>query len=236
MTQTKFADKGSQRWLQVAVERAPEVLNVGLREALGIRPEAGIEWLSPLRADGFREYRDELAFDNTRHNPRWRVPLDRRPLRDFWPARGPMWDGLARTEDGQFILVEAKAHIPELVSPRSRAEEPARGQIATSMREVQDDLARASVGVVDWTGTFYQYANRVAHLHFLREQNAQPAHLLNVYFYNAPDVASPPDQAHWEGAIQVVECYLGLGRHRLAKYMHKLFVDASSLVPLATEP
>ena len=145
-----------------------------------------------------------------------------------------MWDGIARTRDGHFMLVEAKAHIPEIVSPRSRATEPARGRIVESMRAVQESLAPKSVDGVDWAGTFYQYTNRIAHLHFLREQNDVQAHLVNVYFYNASDVASPPSRAHWEGAIQVVECYLGLGRHRLQKYMHKLFVDASSLSALCT--
>jgi hypothetical protein len=224
-----YANRGSQRWLQVAVERDPECLNVPLRASLGLAPGAAVEWLSPLRVERFSEYRDAWAFTN----PRWHVPLDRRPLRDFWPAGGPMWDGLARTADGRFLLVEAKAHVAELVSPRSRAAEPARGRIAESMREVQAAIAPRSVDWVDWTGTFYQYANRVAHLYLLRELNQQPVDLVNVYFYNAPDVASPPGPAHWEGAIRVVEVYLGLGRHRLAKYMHALFVDAAPLAALA---
>ena len=104
------------------------------------------------------------------------------------------------------------------------------------MREVQQALAPKSVETVDWTGTFYQYANRLAHLHFLREQNGVDAHLVNVYFFNAPDVASPPDQAHWEGATQLVEAYLGVGRHRLRPFVHKLYVDVSSLAALAAEP
>lgn len=232
---TEFARTGSQRWLQVAVDRAPEALNAPLRASLGLPPDARVEWLAPTRAEGFVEYRDGLAFDNRRRNPHWYVPLDRRPLHEFWPARGPMWDGLASTDRGQFVLVEAKAHIGEMVSPRSRAGEPARGKIAESMREVQQALAPRSVGAVDWTGTFYQYANRVAHLHFLREQNGADAHLVNVYFYNAPDVPSPPSPAHWEGAITVAECYLGLGRHRLSRYMHSLFVDVAPLVPLSAE-
>lgn len=219
-----FAKKGSQRWLQVAVERAPELLDSPLRQAMKLPADAVVEWLSPVRAEKFAEYRDGYAFEN----PRWTLPLKKRPLGQFWPARGPMWDGIARV-DGHFLLVEAKAHIPEIVSPRSRATEPARGHLVTAMREVQQSLAPRSVGSVDWSGTFYQYANRIAHLHFLREQNDAKAHLVNIYFYNAPDVASPPNADHWKGAINVVECYLGLGRHRLSKYIHKLFIDASSL-------
>lgn len=223
---TRYAKKGSQRWLQVAVDRAPELVNRPLRASLRLPTEGVITWLSPLRNDGFAEYRDEAAL------ARCNVDLSRRPLREFWPSRGPRWDGLARTERGDLLLIEAKAHISELVSPHSRAAEPARGRIATSVRAVQRAIAPRSVDRVDWTGTFYQYANRVAHLHFLREENAVRAHLVNIYFLHAGDVSGPTERAEWEGALKVVECYLGLGRHRLGKYMHKLFIDVRTLKPL----
>jgi hypothetical protein len=221
----KFAKKGSQRWLQVAIERAPALLDVPLRGALD-RPNASIEWLSPLRRDGFQEYRDGdvlLKCD---------LGLKHRPLADFWPAGGPMWDALGKCSS-EVLLVEAKAHIPEIVSPRTRATEPARGRIRKSMEEAQKALAPKSLGHVDWTGTFYQYANRVAHLHFLRDQNRIPAHLVNVYFVNATDVGGPSDVAEWKGALTVVKSYLGLGRHRMSKYMHDVFVDVRGLAPLA---
>lgn len=143
-----------------------------------------------------------------------------------------MWDGLARCGD-QIILLEAKAHIPELVSPRTRATEPARGRIRKSMEEAQRSLSPKSLGWVDWTGTFYQYANRIAHLQFLREHNKVPAHLVNVYFINAGDVSGPSKVDEWNGAIKVVKSYLGLGRTRMTKYTHDVFVDVAPLVPLA---
>jgi len=145
-----FAKRGSQRWLQVAVERAPELLNAPLRQSMGLKPDAEIEWLSPIRSEQFSEYRDGWAFQN----PRWHLPLKHAPLKEFWPSGGPMWDGIARTKDGQFLLVEAKAHIAEIVSPRSRAKELARGKLAQSMRAVQQSVAPKSVDYVDWAGTF----------------------------------------------------------------------------------
>jgi len=227
MESRPYAKKGSQRWLQVAVERAPESLNVPIRAAMRIADDVSIEWLSPVRGERFVEYRDDATFTKCG------VKLTKRALRDFWPQRGPVWDGLARTSQGDILLVEAKAHIAEIVSPRSRATEPARGRIAKSMREVQEALAPKSVDFVDWTSTFYQYANRVAHLYFLRQENGVRAHLVNIYFINAGDVQGPTDRAEWQGAIKVVECYLGLGRTRVSKYMHKVFVDATPLVVLA---
>lgn len=227
MASASFAKKGSQRWLQVAVERLPSCLNVPIRTALRIHEGTPIEWLSPLRSEGFIEYRDASVFE------RCGVTLDRRPLQDFWPQRGPVWDGLARTAAGDVLLIEAKAHIPEIVSPRTRASEPARGRIVKSMREVQQAVSPKSVDWVDWTSTFYQYTNRIAHLHYLRHDNGVRAHLVNVYFINAADVAGPTSRTEWEGALKVVETYLGLGRTRLDKYMHKLFIDALPLAALA---
>jgi hypothetical protein len=101
------------------------------------------------------------------------------------------------------------------------------------MEEAQQTLSPKSLGWVDWTGTFYQYANRVAHLHFLREHNKVRAHLVNVYFINATDVGGPTSVDEWKGAIKVVKAYLGLGRTRMSKYMHDVFIDAAPLALLA---
>lgn len=213
-----FATKGSQRWLQIAVNRRPSVLDVPLRAAAGLPAEAAIEWLSPLASEAFVEYRDGLTFD------RLGVRLARRPLEDFWPARGPSWDGLARASTGDVFLVEAKAHIGEMVSGRCRASEAPMAIIAESLRQVQREIAPGS-DAVDWTGTFYQYANRLAHLHLLRTQNDVPAHLVFVYFLNATDVNGPSERAEYEGATKVIEHYLGVRQSKLSRYVHKVYVD-----------
>lgn len=187
---------------------------------MGLAANVEVEWLSPLARENYVEYRDGTTYD------RLGVHL-RRPSTGFWPDRGPMWDGLARLSTGEVLLVEAKAHIQEMVSKGTRASEPARAKIVESLRTVQRVLApRADV---DWAGTFYQYANRLAHLHFLQEDNGVPAHLVFIYFLNADDVGGPSDRAEWIGAIKVVEGYLGLGRHRLSRYVHKIFVDVREL-------
>lgn len=103
------------------------------------------------------------------------------------------------------------------------------------MREVQQTLSPSSIDTVDWTSTFYQYANRIAHLYLLRHENAIRAHLVNIYFVNAADVGGPTTEAEWKGAIKVVESNLGLGRTRLDKYIHKAFVDVTSLQTLVKE-
>lgn len=218
-TPKSFAAKGSQRWLQIAVNRQPELVNEPLRQSGGWRAEAEIDWLSPIERDAFCEYRDQACLRQLGLSPQ-------NPLADFWPARGAVWDGLARIER-DVLLIEAKAHIPEMISPPSRATGASKATITKSLRSVQRALVPKAT--VDWSGIFYQYANRVAFLCFLREINKLPAHLVFVYFLNASDVSGPSTRDEWNGAIRLMEGYLGLNRHRLSRYIHKVFVDVRQL-------
>jgi hypothetical protein len=221
-----FANRGSQRWLQVAVNHRPKVLDDPIRTAMRLPSSTAIEWLSPLAIENYLEYRDQPTFD------RLRVTLEK-PLSDFWPAAGPVWDGLARTNGGDILLIEAKAHVPEMVTGGTRASAASRSRIEEALKHVQNKLARS--GTVDWSGTFYQYANRLAHLYFLREENHVPAHLVYIYFLNATDVSGPSEIAEYLGALKVIEHYMGLGRHRMQKYIHKIFVDVRDLVDAMPE-
>lgn len=145
----------------------------------------------------------------------------------FWPTGGPVWDGLARVPDtNELIVVEAKAHIPEMLSGGTRATGAARAQIASAIEDLKRELAPHAPA--DWSGRFYQYVNRLAHLRFLREHGAD-AHLVYVCFTGAPDVRQPATREEWEGAILLMQTYLGLGRHRLARHVHHVFVDAAAL-------
>lgn len=219
-----LAAKGSQRWLQIAVNHAPQALESPLRDSMRVGVEETFEWLSPRADDRYLEYRDECFLG------RLGCSLSTRKLQEFWPTRGPVWDGLARTSSGNLLLLEAKAHVQEIVSGGSRAQPGSKARILASLRETQEALAPRAKAV-DWSNTFYQYANRLAHLYLLRELNGLPAHLVFVYFLNATDVNGPSDRAEWIGAIKVVEGYLGLGRHRLSRYVHKIFVDVADLPP-----
>jgi hypothetical protein len=78
-----FAAKGSQRWLQIAVNREPSILDTQLRSSARLSPGVVIKWLSPLASEAFVEYSDGLTFD------RLGVKLEKRSLEDFWPLHGP---------------------------------------------------------------------------------------------------------------------------------------------------
>lgn len=217
---TAYANKGSQRWLQMAVEKTPELIDAQIRSAMKFPPDVSIEWLCPVRDTDFGEYRDEAFLK------RLGIDLPGKQLRAFWPSRGPMWDGLARTSRGDIILVEAKAHIPEMVSPSSKATGDSEKQIAAALEQTRKALAPHSK--VSWSGIFYQYTNRLAHLYLLRSLNGIRAHLVYVYFTNARDVG-PTSREQWEGAIKVVVTYLGLGRHKLGRYVHHIFLDVDEI-------
>lgn len=153
---------------------------------------ATFDWRSP-RALGFAEFRDGEALAQLG------VQLSARPLSDFWPARGPVWDGLARASTGEVFLCEAKAHVPEMISGGSKAGDESLKRIRASLDAVRVAIATGNA-CVDWaTGPFFQYANRLSFLHLLRVQNAIPAHLVFVCFLNAVDVRGPSDRAAYGG-------------------------------------
>jgi hypothetical protein len=218
---TQFAEKGSQRWLQIAVNREPKLLETSIRQAMDMSSNEQIEWISPREDRNFGEYRGSAWL---RHLG---VKEPTRSLTDFWPERGPMWDGLAKTSRNRLILIEAKAHIGEMISPPTRATKEARQLIDKSLRGLQSSLGRKST--LDWGGIFYQYTNRLAHLHYLRADNGLKAHLFYVYFVNASDVKGPTSVLEWKGAIKLMECYLGLQRHKLSRWVHEMFIDVNQL-------
>jgi hypothetical protein len=217
---TCLADGGSQRCLQILVNDAPELLERELSRVCGWSSPS-ITWDSPLVGDSYKEYRLGPWLQRTG------VQLPNRSLEDFWPSRGPVWDALARTAARDLLLVEAKAHIPEMASPRCMAEGASELKIRNSIEEVR--LAIAPHSEVDWIGTFYQYTNRLAHLYLLRVLNDLPAYLVFIYFVNAKGVNGPTSIGEWQGATSLLHSYLGLRRSSLLKYVHHIYIDVAEL-------
>ncbi len=209
----------SRKWLQELVcnrsALLADAIHVGCR---GVRSHT-IDWRSP-RAPRYLEYRDRKALealDLGRMGP---------ALAAFWPARGPVWDALGvgvGTEER--FLVEAKAHIAELASRPTSAQ----GRSLRQIRQRLDELKRSlrSGAPADWSGSFYQYSNRLAYLHWFRGQRV-PAFLVSIYFTDAPDVPEPANREQWQGALRLLRSYMGLGRHRLKPFIIDLFIDATT--------
>jgi hypothetical protein len=178
-------------------------------------------WTSPIEKDDFAEYRDNDFL--------LKVGLDPTEIKlgDFWPAKGPQWDALAKTTSGHVILVEAKANIPEIVSPGTGAGEISKTIIDDSLSDTKAFLNLTND--IDWSGKFYQYTNRLAHLYFLREKCNKPTFLVNIYFIGDDTVSGPKTKQEWEGALKVLHTYLGLSQHKLSEYMADIFIDINDL-------
>lgn len=72
-----------------------------------------------------------------------------RPLDSFWPAGGPVWDGLARTSFGTSVLIEAKSHVSEMVSTCDATSDDSRAMIRAAFDEAKKVMSvHASLGVI----------------------------------------------------------------------------------------
>lgn len=214
------ATKGSQKWIQLLINERPETLNDVLRGKLAMSEEEEIQWLSPLETDEYAEYRDEAFLD------RLCITLELYPLKDFWPSRGPQWDGLGKSTEGKLFLVEAKSHISELISTFKGNNQASIDKILSSLEET-----RKRFGVktdFDWSKTFYQYTNRLAHLYLLRK-NKLSAYLVNVYFLNDSEMDGPATEDEWKGALRLLHRCLGLREHLLRGFVVEAFIDVTEL-------
>lgn len=215
------ATRGSQFWLQKLVNEEPESLNRHIVEQIPSLEGSSIEWLSPLASENFREYRDQAFLGKLG------IELPERTLSEFWPNGGPVWDGLARTGNGEVLLVEAKSHIPEAVSPPSRASPRSLELIRASLDETKDFMKGNPDA--DWSGIFYQYTNRLAHLYLLRELNRLPARMVFINFVGDTDMGGPDTPEEWKGAILAIETYLGVTRSRLSSYVAHVHLDVCKI-------
>jgi len=218
----KPANRGSQKWLQVAVNEKQDLLDSVILKQLTKSGNQAITWVSPIKLDSYAEYRDNDFLEQLN------IKLIHRSLSSFWPRGGPQWDGLAKTKDGETLLIEAKAHIPEMHSPASQASEPSRTFIRESLDEVKSFLGVQSQ--VDWSGMYYQYTNRIAHLYLLRELNKIPAYLVFLCFINDQEMKGPSSKEEWQSSIRELESYLGLPtKHKFANYILHVYLDISLL-------
>jgi len=214
------AKKGSQKWIQKLVNEKPELLNLEIKKNIDLPAKEIITWLSPLKDDEYAEYRDQ-DFIN-------RLKIKQKvALANFWPERGPQWDALGKSDSGNLFLVEAKSHVSELISTLQAKNPISINRIHESLEQTRTFLG--SNANVNWSSSFYQYTNRLAHLYFLRIQNRLPAYLVFVYFVNDVDMNGPTSASEWKGALSLLHSYLGIGRHKLQSFAIELFVDVNSL-------
>ncbi len=197
---------GSQRQIQEYVNSNSGALDRAIVAALSLL--GAIRWVSPLKSDLYREYQD-FAFLNALGMNEFRGELSA-----FWPKGGPVWDALGVVSDTEgVLLVEAKSHVPEISGSGCCA------KATQSIRKIDSSLTATKrwLGVSlerDWKGTYYQTANRLAHLYFFREVLHRNAWLVNIYFIDDP--RSRTMLSEWEAAV--VEAKRSLGINKIPFY------------------
>jgi hypothetical protein len=214
------ATKGSKKWIQVLVNHKKDVIDKEIRTSLQLPENETIEWFSPLENENFKEYKDEEFLVKLGINP------EKVKLHDFWPKSGPRWDALAKSSSGKLFLVEAKSHITELISDFKGSNKSSIDKITKSL-----EVTKKRFGVkasYDWTKMFYQYANRLAHVYFLRE-NGFEAYLINVYFLNDEEMDGPKTVDEWKGAIRLLHRCLGIREHLIRNLVIDIFIDVNAL-------
>jgi hypothetical protein len=193
--------RGSLRWIQRLVSSKAALFEAKLRATRILANHETITWLSPQEEDDWAEYRDG---DFLRLLGLERLSTD---LKEFWPSRGPQWDALGLTSEGRPVLVEAKAHLAELTS-NCQASGASLAMIHAALQATKEAIGAQSGS--DWLTKYYQYANRLAHLHFLRSRSDMDALLVFVYFTNDDEMRGPRTADEWKVGLQDAYAHLAL--------------------------
>jgi hypothetical protein len=203
-------------------------LDARLLAATGLRGE--LSWHYPdLKAPDMKEPKGINFLSDQAIREAWKA---------FWPQTGNQqrWDGVARVGD-EWLLMEAKANAPEFVGAPCGAsfEKPAEGERSSrQMIEKALNEVKAALGVhrhFNWLGSYYQFANRLATLHFLLKHNVE-ARLVFVHFCGdrfPDDRACPASQHEWQRLIEARRVTLGLPeQHELLNRVHEVFLPVGA--------
>ncbi|HEX6966291.1 MAG TPA: hypothetical protein VF166_10865 [Gemmatimonadaceae bacterium] len=205
--------------MQRLVGSHAQLLDDAVRAKGVLQPGEQLMWVSPRAADNWAEYRDGEFLEQIGH------PELSPALATFWPRGGPQWDALGRGDAGTVLLVEAKAHLSELASTCT-ASPQSRARIEHSLEETKRALgARADA---DWLTGYYQYANRLAHLHFLRALHV-PAILIFLYFTNDQRMNGPISCDGWSEGLRAVYAHLGLPPDVPIPHVTNVYLDTREL-------
>jgi hypothetical protein len=212
---------GSLKQIQRLINQNKNLIDKLIKSKFNEFASEEINWKSPLKCDDYAEYRDNCFLNVLDLN------IHGNKLNEFWPKKGPQWDALASTISGKIILVEAKANIRELVTPPTGAANESKMKIDNALKLTKSFLDKTND--IDWSGKYYQYANRLAHLYFLRRICERQAYLVNIYFIGDTDVFGPKTQQEWEFAIAKLNTHLGIARHELKDFVTNIFINIKEL-------
>ena len=158
--------------------------------------------------------------------------------KSFWPQTGNAqnWDAIGRIDYGdhkEWLLVEAKAHIGEIISSCGASEE-SKAIIRSALEKTQAAFG-SNQPVKNWMNQYYQYANRLAMIYFLMKECDQPvkARLLFIYFYGdqREKVKCPQNEMEWRESITRIHNSLGINENsELMARVHHLYLSTNPKV------
>ena len=214
--------RGSQHWIQALANERDDVFHAALARSGVLAKDQSVTWVSPISKDGYAEYSDAGFLEQLG------LGAAGGSLAEFWPTGGPWWDGLGITSDKRYLLVEAKAHIGEMVSsPTGAKARRSRLLIQRSLAEAKDFLGAKPE--LDWSVCFFQYCNRLAHLYWMREREGIEGELVFLSVTGDREMRGPTSDLEWRGAIDLLERFLGVTRHKLRRHVHHVFIDVEEI-------
>lgn len=227
-----LGDRGSKLRIAQWVESKGAALDAELkrvaRTLADFAGQTALEWRSPRLASDFRELSSDLWTELDLPAPD--------PVSDgFWPSRQPRWDAVAVVEGPHetrgVVLVEAKSHANELASSCTASSPVSRETIRRSL-----ERAKSYLGVpetVDWMSGYYQAANRLAFLYYLRARRQIPTWLFFVHFlgdeFEVDGVPQrcPKSEDEWKPTLSEMHTRLGLPEcHPFTHFARDVFLPA----------
>ncbi|MFI5056743.1 MAG: hypothetical protein ACHQLQ_01025 [Candidatus Acidiferrales bacterium] len=195
--------RGSKLQIRRLINDDPQRIEEQLRKDIPGWGTAKFDWRSPLVSEQYSEYCDEefLAVLGLQD-------YSEALAGGFWPRRGPNWDALARVAlpHSAVLLIEAKSHRSEMASCYGGGRKSLK-IIEAAFHKTQEWLQPHKHR--EWTSPFYQFANRLAHLYFLRKECGLEAWLAHVYFTGDPYY--PTSREQWDDWLREVRFELGIG-------------------------
>lgn len=208
--------------LQRAISEYPALLRYALAESGLLKTDETVEWRSPIADKEYREYQDMLAIRHLRGPS----PLYR-PLNDFWPPRGPLWNGLGITTGEVRLLVEASTHLREGGMPEVYSTPEAINKVQSSLSAARAAFAPESEA--DWSGEHFQYASRLAFQLFLSRDNRMDSRLVFLHFTHTGNGQAPETIDDCQAAIAHIHAALGLPEDLTSFGVHQAYLDARRL-------
>jgi hypothetical protein len=209
--------KGSKRCLQVYLSERREILEEEIRKKWG--KVQSIEWLGPKMVEGEWDWK-ELA-----GNSFWKaLCIGPQRTRDFWPARGPHWDAVAKltltSGSNHYILFEAKANVSELKS-YLRA-----GDKCGQRTKIEQSLRTYSHNVRG----YYQTCNRLAHLNYIRKEFPAVKVSLCYLLFTNDNSHIPTRREEWLYALGIEHDKFQYSFQDAQALFNYIFLDCSAFI------